>query len=85
MSFNAKVYQPDADTLVVASGGKIIVESGGAVEGLVTVATEYTDQKAVDAVAAKTEIAALVSPTKDYADLAEATAAIKAVIDALKA
>lgn len=37
------------------------------------------------ALAAKTEIAALVSPTADYANLAAATAAIKSVIDALKA
>lgn len=34
---------------------------------------------------AKPAIAALVSPTADYADMTEATAAIKSVIDALKA
>jgi len=37
------------------------------------------------AVAAKAEIAALVSPTSDYGDLTEATAAIKSIIDALQA
>lgn len=85
MSFNAKVYQPDADTLVVASGGKIVVESGGAVEGLVTAATEYTDTKARNAMKSKAQIAALVSPPADYTDLAAATAAVKAIVDALKA
>lgn len=84
MSHSSKNYMTDGgDTLVI--GGTLRVEGEGSVEGLVTAATEYTDQKAVDAVAAKAEIAALVSPTEDYADLAEATAAIKAVIDALKA
>lgn len=33
----------------------------------------------------KTQIAALVSPAADYADMTEATAAIKSIIDALKA
>lgn len=37
------------------------------------------------AVANKTEIAALVSPGTDYADNVEITAAIKSIIDALKA
>lgn len=37
------------------------------------------------AMANKAEIAALVSPAEDYADLTEATAAIRSVIDALQA
>lgn len=37
------------------------------------------------ALKAKTQIAALVSPTADYASLTTATAAIKSIIDALKA
>lgn len=37
------------------------------------------------AIASKTEIAALVSPETDYVDEAEITAAIKGIIDALKA
>lgn len=85
MSFNAKVYQPDADTLVVASGGKIVVNPGGVVEGIVAVASEYTDAKARDAIKTKTQVNALVSPTADYANLTAATAAIKSIIDALKA
>lgn len=44
-----------------------------------------TDAAAVDAIKNKPEIAALVSPTADYASLAAATAAIKSIIDALKA
>lgn len=45
----------------------------------------YTDTKARDAIKTKTQVAALVSPTSDYADLTAATAAIKSIIDALKA
>lgn len=37
------------------------------------------------ALKAKTQIAALVSPTADYADLTAVTAAIKSIIDAIKA
>lgn len=85
MSYSANVYKPDADTLVIGAGGKLKVEAGGAVEGLAAVATEYTDVRARNAVKTKTQVAALVSPSADYANLAEVTAAIKAIIDALKA
>lgn len=61
---------------------KEIVLNGSAVTGGVT---QYTDAQAVAAMKAKTQIAALVSPTADYADLTAATAAIKTIIDALKA
>lgn len=54
-------------------------------DGVATGATNFTAANATAAVAAKTQIAALVSPTADYADLTEATAAIKSIIDALKA
>ena len=43
------------------------------------------DAGAQNAIKTKTEVAALVSPTVDYADLEAATAAIKSIIDALKA
>lgn len=38
-----------------------------------------------NALKAKTQVAALVSPTADYADLTAVTAALKSIIDALKA
>lgn len=58
----------------------------GEVDGSVAFADVTGTQAGVEAaVAAKTEIAALVSPATDYADLAAATAAIKSIIDALKA
>lgn len=38
-----------------------------------------------NALKAKTQVAALVSPSTDYADLTAATSAIKSIIDALKA
>lgn len=44
-----------------------------------------TTAEVANALKAKTQIAALVSPTADYADLTAATAAIKSIIDALKA
>lgn len=44
-----------------------------------------TSDSVESAVAAKTEIAALVAPTEDFADLTEATAAVAAIINALKA
>jgi hypothetical protein len=45
----------------------------------------YTDTSARNAIKTKTQVAALVSPVSDYADLTAATAAIKSIIDALKA
>lgn len=84
MSYSANVYKPDADTLVIGAGGKLKVD-GGAVEGIVTAASEYTDAKARDAIKTKAQIAALVSPGADYANLAAVTAAIKSLVDALKA
>lgn len=44
-----------------------------------------TSAEVGNALKAKAQIAALVSPTADYADLTAATAAIKSIIDALKA
>lgn len=44
-----------------------------------------TSAEVSTALKAKAQIAALVSPTADYADLTAVTAAIKTVIDALKA
>lgn len=44
-----------------------------------------TSAEVSNALKAKSQIAALVSPTANYADLTAATAAIKSIIDALKA
>ena len=44
-----------------------------------------TSTEVGNALKAKPQIAALVSPTADYADMTAATAAIKSIIDALKA
>lgn len=44
-----------------------------------------TSAEVANALKAKVQITALVSPTADYADLTAATAAIKSIIDALKA
>ena len=49
------------------------------------VASSVSPSAATTAMKNKTEIAALVSPTVDYANLTAATAAIKSIIDALKA
>lgn len=43
------------------------------------------DAYVANALKAKPEIVALVSPSDDFADLEEATAAVKAIVDALKA
>ncbi|MGV6875920.1 hypothetical protein ACUSIJ_24950 [Pseudochelatococcus sp. B33] len=84
MSYSSKNYSTDGgDKLVI--GGALEIAEGATVTGLVTAATEYTDTKARDAIKTKAEVDALESPAEDYADLTEATAAIKAVIDALKA
>lgn len=84
MSHSSKNYSTDGgDKLVI--GGTLEIADGATVTGLETAATAYTDTKARNAIKTKTEIAALVSPTEDYADITEATAAIKAIIDALKA
>lgn len=55
------------------------------VEALKKADNSVDEQGAVDAIKNKTAIAALVSPVSDYANLAAATAAIKSIIDALKA
>lgn len=60
-------------------------------KGLEIIADEFTGTVNVApstitaAVAAKTQIAALVSPSTDYTDLTAVTVAVKAIIDALKA
>lgn len=46
---------------------------------------DFTELPEANELLSKPEIAALVSPTTDYVDLTEATAAIKSIIDALKA
>lgn len=44
-----------------------------------------TSASVIAAMAGKAEIEALATPTDDYADMTEATAAIKSIIDALQA
>jgi len=56
-----------------------------ALAGNTVIPLQYTDAMAQAAIKGKAAIAGLVSPTADYADLTEATAAIKSIIDALKA
>lgn len=56
-----------------------------AMAGNTAIPIQYTDAMAQAAIKGKAEIAGLVSPTADYADITEATAAIKSIIDALKA
>lgn len=84
MDHSSKNYSTDGgDTLII--GGKLEIVDGATVTGLGAASPAYTDTNARNAIKTKTQINALVSPATDYADLAAATAAIKAVIDALKA
>ena len=85
---------PDADTQSVTTSGGSLQEvapsgGGGAVAwgDVADKPTTFpaTPASVITAVSAKDEISSLVSPTQDYADMAEATAAIKSIIDALQA
>lgn len=70
--------------------GKPVVIAAGATQAAARTAigagtSSLTLAQSQAGIATKAAIAALVSPTADYADLTAVTAAIKSVIDALKA
>jgi len=77
-SASIPVATPTADGLLAAT-------DKAKLDGIAEGATKFTDANAIAALKAKPAIVALVSPVADFSDLKTATAAFKAVVDALKA
>lgn len=82
-TYTTKVYKPDGDTIVVAAGGKIVVEDGGLIEGPAGQAAAIAD--ADDDVTGLANNADVTTPvaTKDEHDALAGT--VNEVLAALRA